>query len=74
MKLRKVNARYEIGKAHEALIPPCQEAINNSMVKYNETDIIRLALEELWKRATGKKNLPADVMQSHKLYINDNDL
>ena len=73
-RIRNTPARYKIGKAHEALIPEIQAALNNTLVKYDETAVVRLALEEFWKRATKSKNLPASVMAFHKIFQNDNDL
>jgi len=73
-RIRNTPARPKIGKAHEALIPEIQAALNNSLVKYNDTDIVRLALEELWKRATKNNNLPVSVMAFHKIFQNDNNL
>jgi predicted solute-binding protein len=73
-RIRNTPARYEIGKAHETLIPEIQAAINNTMVSYNETEIVRLALEEFWKRATKKKRLPNVVMKFHKIYNSDDGL
>ena len=73
-RIRNTPARPKIGKAHEALIPEIQAALNNKLVKYNDTDIVRLALEELWKRATKSKNLPASIMEFHKIFQNDNNL
>ena len=73
-RIRNTPARYKIGKAHEALIPEIQAALNNTLVKYDETAVVRIALEELWKRATKNKNLPASVMAFHKIFQNDNDL
>lgn len=73
-RIRNTPARYKIGKAHEALIPEIQAALNNTLVKYDETAVVRLALEEFWKRATKNKNLPASVMAFHKIFQNDNNL
>ena len=73
-RIRNTPARYKIGKAHEALIPEIQAALNNTLVKYDETAVVRIALEELWKRATKNKNLPASVMAFHKIFQNDNNL
>ena len=73
-RIRNTPARYKIGKAHEALIPEIQAALNNTLVTYDETAVVRLALEEFWKRATKNKNLPASVMAFHKIFQNDNDL
>ena len=73
-RIRNTPARPKIGKAHEALISDIQAALNNTLVKYNDTDIVRLALEELWKRATKRKNLPASIVEFHKIFQNDNNL
>ena len=71
---RKTEARYKIGKAHETLIPDIQNAINKNLGVYDETAVVRLALEELWKRATKKKTLPSIVMKFHKVYNSDDGL
>ena len=72
-RIRNTPARYKIGKAHEALLPEIQAKLNNTLVSYNETEIVRLAIEELWKRAT-KTPLPQSIMDFHKVYNSDDNL
>jgi hypothetical protein len=73
-RIRNTPARPKIGKAHEELIPEIQAELNNTLVTYNSTDIVRLALEELWKRAKKTDKLPKAVMAFHKVYQDDSGL
>jgi len=71
MKLRTKPARYKIGEAHERLVAALRKDLSNTHVVYNETDVVRLAVEELWKRANPGKTLPKDIMAFHKTYHSD---
>lgn len=71
MRIRTTPARYKLGKPHEKLAASLVKSLSNTMVAYNETDIIRISLEEFWKRANIGKPLPADVLAVHKMYHSD---
>jgi len=73
-RIRNTPARPKIGKAHEELIHEIQAELNNTLVTYNSTDIVRLALEELWKRAKKTDKLPKAIMALHKVYQDDSGL
>jgi hypothetical protein len=64
---RKTPLRPMIGKAHEGLIIDIQSALNSSIVSYNNTDIIRLALERLWMQEIKSDVLPASIIKFHKM-------
>jgi hypothetical protein len=74
MKQRTKPARYQIGEAHERLVAALQKDLNNTPVVYSETDVVRLAVEELWKRANPGKTLPKEIMAFHKTYYSDSGL
>jgi hypothetical protein len=74
MKLRTTPARYKIGEAHERLVAALRKNLSNTHVIYTETDVIRLAVEELWKRANPGKTLPKEILAFHKTYHSDGGL
>lgn len=69
-----VPKRYKVGKPHEKLVADLRKQLSNTLVHYKEVDVVRLALEEFWKRANPKKELPRDVAMVHKIYYSDNEL
>jgi len=74
MKPRTTPARYKIGEAHERLVAALRKDLSNTHIIYTETDVIRLAVEELWKRANPEKTLPKNIMAFHKTYHSDSGL
>lgn len=72
--MRTIDARYKVGKPYETLIADLKISLSNTLVAYNDTDVVRLAIEELWKRANPEKKLPIEVRLIRKAYYSDDGL
>lgn len=72
--MRTTEARYKVGKPYEKLIDDLKMSLSNTLVTYNDTDVVRRALEELWKRANPGKELPMEVRLIRKVYYSDDGL
>jgi len=66
--------RPNIGEAHEVLVNQLTGRFNNgALSSFRDIDIVRRAIEELWKKAHPGQELPAEVKRLHKNYYADLD-
>lgn len=68
--------RPNIGGAYEKIVLRMTNSFNLSakpMYKYRDIHIVRMALEELFKRMFPGEELPPDVMKIHKRFYADLD-